>query len=218
MNAAPKVLALGGWSPQQVETRWLEEQFEPPDEVERLADEAVEDLRRRGSPCHDGLAARLSRWDSSPQRLTLDLQPSRWALRLVEGSASYSLTALCVVRSADGRWLAGRRAGWVATWAGRWALGAGGAVDLHENPANTLSRELEEEWQLVPERLTVEALIALPNGLTMLIGMATVPDGSEPVPDDEHDEWAWWPPEPGGWPDDADERLRRMGTLLAAER
>jgi len=215
MNGAPTVLALGGWSPQQVETRWLEERFEPPEEVERLADDAVEELRRRGSPCHDGLAARLAHWESSPQRLALQLQPSRWALRLVEGSASYSLTSLCVVRSVDGRWLAGRRARWVSTWAGRWALGAGGAVDLGESPAHTLSRELEEEWRLVPERLTVAALVALPNGLAMLVGVATVPDDAQPVPDDEHDEWAWWPPEPESWPDDADQRLRLMGTLLA---
>jgi 8-oxo-dGTP diphosphatase len=209
------MLALGSWSPEQVEARWLEEPFEPPDEVERLADEAVEALRRRGSPCHDGLAGRLAGFDSSPERLALELQPSRWSLRLLDGDASSSLTALCVVRSPDGRWLAGRRAGWLSTWPHRWALGAGGSVDVGESPARTLIRELEEEWQLVPERLSVEALVVLPSGLAMLVGVATVADEAEPVPDHEHDEWAWWPADVGRWPADIDERLRMMGKLLA---
>ena len=69
----------------------------------------------------------------------------RWALRLRRGRAG-ALSVLCVVRDADGRWLAGRRAAWVATWAGRWALGAGGAVEVGEDPVLTLARELEEEW------------------------------------------------------------------------
>ena len=75
-------------------------------------------------------------------RLELDLQPLRWALRLVEGDASGSVSALCVTRDADGRWLAGRRAPWLASWAGRWTLGAGGAVDVGESPVETLAREL----------------------------------------------------------------------------
>ena len=96
----------------------------------------------------------------------------RWSLRL-GGDAVDSISALCVVRDAEGRWLAGRRAAWVATWAGRWALGAGGSVEVGENPAETLARELEEEWSVVPERLTVEALIRIPSGLVLLVGMAT---------------------------------------------
>ena len=50
---------------------------------------------------------------------------------------------------------------WVASWAGRWALGAGGSVEVDENPTDTLARELEEEWSVSPERLQVEALIRL---------------------------------------------------------
>ena len=66
---------------------------------------------------------------------------------------SGALSVLCVVRDADGRWLAGRRAEWVATWAGVWALGAGGVVDAGEDPALALARELAEEWSVEPERL-----------------------------------------------------------------
>jgi hypothetical protein len=62
----------------------------------------------------------------------------------------------------------------------------------------------------------VEALVALPSGLAMLVGVATVPDGAEPVPDDEHDVWAWWPAEVSRWPAEADERLRTMGRFLGA--
>lgn len=210
------MLARGPWRPEQIEARWREDAYEPPAELERLADEAVDSLRERGSPAHDGLATRLAAWREEDGRLALELQPVRWALRLLEGGACNSLTALCVVRSGDGRWLAGRRAAWVSQWAGRWALGAGGAVDLGESPAETLPRELREEWSLEPERLSIEALVGLPNEMAMLVGVATVDDAAEPVPDAEHDEWAWWPPDPDGWPAEAHERLKLMGRFLAA--
>jgi ADP-ribose pyrophosphatase YjhB (NUDIX family) len=212
--SAPGILARGPWQADQVEARWLDDAYEPPDEIQRRADAAVHGLRERGSPSHDGLATRLAGWREDAGRLVLELQPSRWALRLVEGNACNSLTALCVVRTEDGRWLAGHRADWVSTWAGRWALGAGGSVDLGESPAETLSRELREEWRLAPERLTVEALIGLPDGMAMLVGLATVGEDAEPVPDQEHDGWAWWPAEVNAWPAEADPRLRLMARLL----
>jgi 8-oxo-dGTP diphosphatase len=214
VTPAPGILARGPWQADQVEARWLDEPYEPPDEIQRLADAAVDGLRERGSPSHDGLATRLVGWREDAGRLVLELQPSRWALRLVEGNACDSLTALCVVRAEDGRWLAGHRADWVSSWAGRWALGAGGAVDLGESPTDTLSRELHEEWKLEPESLSVEALVGLPDGMVMLVGLATVADAADPVPDHEHDEWAWWPAEVERWPAEADPRLRLMARLL----
>jgi 8-oxo-dGTP diphosphatase len=216
MTARPGMLARGPWRPDQVDVSWREEPYEPPAEITRLADAAVTGLRERGSPAHDGMATRLASWRADRGRLELELQPVRWALRLVEDDAANSLTALCVVRRADGRWLAGRRAEWVSTWANRWALGAGGAVDLGESPADTLGRELNEEWRLEPERLTVEVLVVLPNGVAMLVGLATVADTCEPVPDAEHDDWAWWPADVSKWPAEADERLGRMALLLQA--
>jgi 8-oxo-dGTP diphosphatase len=209
------LLARGPWRPDQVEAVWREDPYEPAAEVDQAADGAVRGLRERGSPAHDGMATRLAAWDAREDHLRLELQPVRWALRLLE-DASDSLTALCVVRSEDGRWLAGRRAGWVSSWAGRWALGAGGAVDLGESPAETLTRELQEEWRLRPDDLSVEALITLPNGLHMLVGLATVPNDCDPVPDAEHDEWAWWPPHTGDWPPEADDRLKLMADLLGS--
>ena len=194
---------------------WSEAPWQAPPELEREADRAIEELKARDSPSHDGLAARLAGWRSSADGLELELQPIRWAYRLVDHAETRSLTALCVVRSEDGRWLAGRRAAWLASWAGRWALGAGGAVEVGENPAETLTRELEEEWQLVPTRVSAEALAVMRSGIAALVGLATVPAEAEAVPDAEHDELAWWPADVGAWPPEADERLRALARMLA---
>jgi 8-oxo-dGTP diphosphatase len=207
------ILARGPWSADQVTVRWREDCFEPAPHQHEAADRAIAALRERGSPSHDGLAARLVEWEERSDGLELELQPMRWSLRLVEHT-ELSLSVLCVVRSADGRWLAGRRAAWVATWAGRWALGAGGAVEVGENPAHTLARELEEEWSVVPERLAVEALVCLPNRMVMLVGQAWLREGAEVTPDHEHDRHAWWPGDPARWPPEADPTLRRMASLL----
>jgi ADP-ribose pyrophosphatase YjhB (NUDIX family) len=216
MAQEARLLARGPWRPGQVESVWRSDPWQPSAELERRADEAVDELRRRGSPAHDGEAARLAGWREDGGALRLELQPVRWALRLVDAGDANSLTALCLVRSEDGRWLAGRRAEWLATWAGRWALGAGGAVEVGEDAADTLARELHEEWQLVPAELSVEALAKMPSGLIALVGLATVPAGAEPVPDAEHDEFAWWPADVARWPDEADERLRRMAERLSS--
>lgn len=215
VTTRPGVLARGPWRPDEVEAVWRNDAYEPPAELERLADAAMSELRERGSPAHDGVATRLAAWHAGERRLRLELQPARWALRLLD-DASESLTALCVVRADDGRWLAGRRAAWVSSWANRWALGAGGAVDLGESPAATLTRELHEEWRLEPDEVSVEALVALPGGLNMLVGLARVSDACEPVPDAEHDDWAWWPADPERWPPEADARLRLMAALLGS--
>jgi 8-oxo-dGTP pyrophosphatase MutT (NUDIX family) len=195
---------------------WRDDEFEPPGPATEAADDALDALRRRGSPSHDGLAARLASFAAERDRLQLELQPVRWALRLIPRHASLSLSVLCVVRAADGRWLAGRRAGWLASWAGRWALGAGGSVELDENPAGTMARELREEWSVEPARLSVEALVVLPSELALLVGQAWLPDGAVVAPDHEHDEFAWWPADVGRWPPEADEPLRRMGALLGS--
>ena len=208
------VLARGPWEVSEVDVRWRERPFVPDAPATAAADAAVAELRRRGSPTHDGMSARLADFESTPGRLRLELEPARWSLRL-GGDASRAISGLCVVRDSDGRWLAGRRAGWVATWPGRWALGAGGAVDVGENPADTLARELHEEWSVRPERLTIEALVRVPSGLMLLVGMARIAAGAKIRMDREHDALAWWPPRPEDWPPDADGQVRQMGLILA---
>jgi 8-oxo-dGTP pyrophosphatase MutT (NUDIX family) len=213
----PEILARGPWALEQVRAHWHPEQFEPSLEQTRAADAAIKGLQDRGSPSHDGVAARLVDYRQDVDGIAIELQPLRWALRLVAGDASRSVAALCVTRSADGRWLAGRRAPWVASWAGRWALGAGGAVDLGENPADTLARELCEEWAVSPERIRGEALVRLPHELVMFVGQAWIADGDEDAvtPDHEHDAFAWWPREIDRWPAEAGEALARMARWLS---
>ncbi len=212
----PEVLARGPWELDRVRARWIEQAYEPSSAQTEAADAAIRGLRERGSPSHDGLAARLVDFEQDDEGISIELQPLRWALRLVAGDASQSMAALCVTRAADGRWLAGRRAPWVSSWAGRWALGAGGAVDLGESPAETLVRELDEEWGVQPERVQGEALLRLPHRLVMFVGQAWLPQGAEESvrPDDEHDQFAWWPPEIDAWPAEAGEALPRMARWL----
>ena len=213
----PGILARGPWPVDAVRASWRTEHYVAPPGTTAAADEAIQRLQDRGSPSHDGLAARLVGHEvGADGELRLDLQPVRWALRLVEGDASQSMAALCVIRDGDGRWLAGRRAPWLSTWAGRWALGAGGAVDVGESPADTLTRELAEEWALTADRVQGEALVLLPHRMVMFVGQAWVPAGSEVTMDPEHDAHAWWPADPADWPPEADEPLRRTAALLAS--
>jgi 8-oxo-dGTP diphosphatase len=213
--AAPEILARGPWPLERVAASWGEQRFEPSPAHAAAADAAIAALQERGSPSHDGVAGRLVGYRERDGGIELELQPVRWALRLVGGDASCSMAALCVTRSADGRWLAGRRAPWLASWAGRWALGAGGAVDLGENPADTLVRELREEWSVTPERVQAEALVVLPHRMVMFVGQAWLPDGAEVTPDHEHDAFAWWPAEIDEWPVEAGESLPRMARWLS---
>jgi 8-oxo-dGTP diphosphatase len=215
MRRAVDILARGPWPADRVDVRWGEEHYAPPPERAAAADAAIAALRDRGSPSHDGLAARLVDFEANGDRLRLELQPVRWALRLVEGDASRSVAGLLLTRDSAGRWLAGRRAPWLSSWAGRWALGAGGAVDVGESPVHTLARELREEWSVEPERLQVEALVRLPHDLVMVVGSAWLADGAQVTPDDEHDEYAWWPPDVRDWPAEAHDELRQIPALLS---
>lgn len=208
------ILARGPWDLHQVRVSWRSDPYEPGRSETHAADLELDALRRRGSPSHDGLAARLADYGAGEEELSLELQPVRWALRLNPQDGARSLSALCVVRDSGGRWLAGRRAAWLASWAGRWALGAGGSVEIDENPTDTMSRELREEWSVEAERMRIEALVLLPNEVVLLVGQAWLPDGVEVTPDHEHDTFEWWPAEIGEWPSAADPALCRLARLL----
>jgi 8-oxo-dGTP diphosphatase len=212
---APALLARGPWAQDQIEVSWRTDEFDASPVATAAADEALHALRERGSPSHDGLAGRLAGYEAGNGGLRLELQPARWALRLIPEDAAQSLSVLCVVRAADGRWLAGRRAAWLASWASRWALGAGGSVEVDENPAHTMARELREEWSVDAERLQIEALVLLPSEVVLLVGQAWLPDGASVTPDHEHDDFAWWPADVKRWPDEGDEPLRRMALMVS---
>jgi 8-oxo-dGTP diphosphatase len=216
MADAPALLARGPWALDQIEATWSDDAYAAPEQLVQQADDAIQQLKDRGSPAHDGVGARLAKFEANPDTgtLRLDLQPIRWALRLVQHDASASVSALCVIRSHEGEWLAGRRAQWLASWPGRWALGAGGAVDPQENPADTLLRETQEEWAVTPQRVQAEALVRLPTGMIMFVGQAWLAEGAQVTRDEEHDAHAWWPENPDDWPHEADEPLRRVAHLL----
>ncbi len=218
MPPAANLLARGPWAPEDVSYAWSDEPYVPAPEATAGADSAIEALRARDSPSHDGVAARLVGHHVADGRLHMDLQPVRWALRLVDGGAARSMTGQCVVRSQDGRWLAGRRAPWVATWAGRWTLGAGGAVDPRESPMHTLRRELHEEWSVEPERLHGDSLLLLPNDVVMFVGVAWLPASAAIERDPEHDRHEWWPADVADWPDHAEPTLRALARLVEGTR
>ena len=65
MALAPaRLLARGPWAPDRVRCGWREQPYEPGAEATRAADAAVQELRDRGSPTHDGLSARLAGFDA----------------------------------------------------------------------------------------------------------------------------------------------------------
>jgi 8-oxo-dGTP diphosphatase len=215
VSSTAGLLARGPWEPDQIDVRWQADAFEPAPRATRAADEALQALRARGSPSHDGLAGRLVDYETGEGRLSLELQPARWALRLVPQFAARAMSVLCVVRAADGSWLAGRRASWLASWAGRWALGAAGSVEVDENPTDTMHRELAEEWSVAAQRIRIEALVVLPSEVAMLVGQAWLHDGATVNPDHEHDAFAWWPADIERWPEEGDGPLRRVAELLS---
>ena len=136
----------------------------------------------------------------------------RWALRLVD-DASDSLTALCVVRDPDGRWLAGRRAAWVSTWADRWALGGAGRSisararpDAHARASGGVAARARGAHR--------GGVARAPERVAMLVGLARVPHGAEPDARPRDDDWAWWPADVSDWPAEADERLKLMARML----
>lgn len=217
MTAGPTILASGPWTAEQVTYTWLEEPYVAAAEDTAAADVEIQRLKDRDSPSHDGVSTRLAGHHVRDDGvLHLELEPVRWALRLLPGGAARSMTGQCVVRDHDGRWLAGRRAEWVATWAGRWSLGAGGAVDPGESPMHTLERELREEWNVAPERLEGLSLVLLPSDLVMFVGQAWLPAGSEVERDPEHDAHEWWPADVDAWPDHAEPTLRGLARAVQA--
>ena len=63
MRDVPALLARGPWPVDRVDVHWSEECYEPPEANSAAADAAISALRDRGSPAHDGTAARLVGWE-----------------------------------------------------------------------------------------------------------------------------------------------------------
>src|SRR3954465_4289148 len=102
LSYPPGILARGPWPPDRVSSSWSETRYEPSAAKSAEADRAIAELRDRGSPSHDGLAARLTGYEVGNGELRLELQEMRWALRLSAEDASCALSVLCVVRDHEG--------------------------------------------------------------------------------------------------------------------
>jgi hypothetical protein len=50
----------------------------------------------------------------------------------------------------------------------------------------------------------------------MLVAQAWLADGAEVQPDDEHDDFAWWPAQVDQWPAEAHSSLRVVASMLAS--
>ena len=217
---APALLARGPWPLDQVDAHWREDAFEPPAEHAAAADAAIAALRDRGSPSHDGVAARLVGYARrATARCSSSCSPRAGRCASSPGDASASLVG-AVRHPRRRRPLARRPPRGVAVVAGRAAGRSAPAARSTSARArrDTLVRELDEEWSVAPERCVAEALVRLPHGMVMFVGQAWLPAGAEVTPDHEHDAHAWWPADPDDWPDEADEPLRRMAHAAARER
>ena len=71
---------------------------------------------------------------------------------------------MCVVRDEHGRWLAGRRAAWLATWANKWALGAGRRRRGRRVARGDAVARARRGVAADAARLSVEALVAAAVG------------------------------------------------------
>src|ERR687891_2626050 len=69
----PGILARGPWQSGQVAVSWRQDSFEPDADQNAEADRAIAELEHRGSPAHDGLAARLCRFEADADVLRLEL-------------------------------------------------------------------------------------------------------------------------------------------------
>jgi 8-oxo-dGTP pyrophosphatase MutT (NUDIX family) len=214
MTDCLEIVARGPWLPADVTSSWLDGPYTYDAPAQAAADRALAALEERDSPSHEGVSARLASHTVTPGRLDLALQRAPWSARLLDGDKHESLAAVCVLRDADGRWLAGRRAPWVAIWPGAWMLGGAGSIEAGEDVVETMRREVVEEWSVEPAGLAVEAIVRLPDGLLWLVAQAWLPRDAQPAANDEHADWAWWPASMADWPAGARPELVALGELL----
>ena len=96
MTLPPGILARGPWEPADIQVSWSDEPYDAPQDVVDEADRILAEPRDRGSPSHDGMAARLAGYTHDDGTLRLECEPARWALRLLPDGAAQSLSAVCV--------------------------------------------------------------------------------------------------------------------------
>ena len=180
----PALLARGPWAPEDVVARWRDEPLRArrPRRPPRPTPPSTA-LRDRGSPSHDGLAAPARR-TTRERRRTARARAAAAALGAAPGRGRRrrARSPRCASSATRDGPLARRPARGVAVVSGpgRWALGAGGAVDVGESPADTLVRELSEEWSVAPERAAAaRRSCACPTGWSCSSARPGWPPGAE---------------------------------------
>ena len=153
-TAGPGILARGPWAPDDVERALARGAVRAAPAATEAADAALDELRERGSPSHDGLAARLPslRGRRRPPRARAAADPlGAAAARTATPRRACRRSASCARPTAAG-WPDAARPGWrPGPGAGR--SGPAARSSVGENPADTLVRELREEWSVTPERI-----------------------------------------------------------------
>ena len=217
MSLTPGILARGRWALEQVEAAWLATPYEPPARATDAADAAISALRERGSPAHDGLSARLVVLRRRrPSASRLELEPIRWALRL-------DRTRRVAERRRDVRGARQRRplARGASRGLARDLVGPLGARrrrrrrGRREPGAHARARAARGMVGHAPSGSRSRRSCASPSSSSCCSAWPGSRTAREVVPDEEHDEFAWWPAEVDDWPAEADEPLRAMATMLA---
>ena len=204
------ILARGPWEPEDIVVTWLGQEFEPGANASERADQALERLRQRGSPAFDGRSARLVSHEVADGKLKLVLQPVRWALRLsheprepvgdvpgaFEPTAAGSPAVAPVARQ----------------WAGRWALGAGGASTSGRTRRTTLCASCARSgrWRATDSG---GARHASP-GTIMLVGQAWLAEDARSPRTPSTTSTPGGPPS-RRWPTEGDEPLLALSALVS---
>ncbi len=154
MTSSPGIFARGPWAPAQVRADWREDMYEPPDEATAAADAAITALAR-ARLAEPRRPRRAPRRRTARRTASCRCRCSRSAGRCAWSTATppQSMAALCVTRAHDGRWLAGRRAAWLSTWAGAGPSAPAARSTSASPPPTRSTRELHEEWRLAADRV-----------------------------------------------------------------
>ena len=161
------------------------------------------DLQDRGSPSHDGVAARLVDYRAA-RRAASRSSCSRCAGRCGWSPATPPRAwprCASPARPTGAGWPGGARRGSPrGPAAGRSARAA--RSTSARTPPRRWCASCSEEWAVAPERVRGEALLRLPHRLVMFVGQAWLAEGADEAvtPDHEHDAFAWWPSEIDDWP------------------
>ena len=216
VSAPTGILARGPWEPDQVDVRWQADAFEPAPGATEAADARSTRCAGAARPATTGWPRRLVDFRADGSGLTLELQPARWALRLVPEFAARACR--CCAWSATPT-VAGSPAAVPAGW--RRGPGAGRSAPPDRSRSTRTRRTRCAESSPRSGRCRRSGSGSRRSWCSRArwrcwSGRRGCPTAPTVSPDDEHDAFAWWPADVEQWPAEADEPLRRVAELLLA--